>query len=303
MADNTEAEVTPGHSAPHRVSKMDPGVMVEGIFELMRSTLSEVLKPDVVDRALDKARKQPAVKAMLLQAKSKGSSAAAKAARGPSTIRSNYNLFTQECFHALKGANIQVGIIEVGSLWNVLPEQVKADFNKRYGGVRCVHPAVVLFRAAAICRGLAAASSCLCMVPGFPPSSYALTPAHCPVATTHVAAAVVIALSCREAYNAKIIAGTPAVLSDEVAAYEAAQDLEPVDYVKLYHQYKAAAAAAVEAKVKVGVCCRKHDFASGDRPLLGFLQLVSLKRCLYRTDQPIGSHCSIRMKERDLAPA
>eukprot|EP00878_Enallax_costatus_P022705 GHUV01024108.1.p1 GENE.GHUV01024108.1~~GHUV01024108.1.p1 ORF type:complete len:136 (+),score=23.13 GHUV01024108.1:161-568(+) len=135
MADNGDAD-TPHAAASHRASKGDPAVMVEGIFELLRCTLSEALKPELVERALDKARKQPAVRAMLAQAKLRGSGAAAKAARGPSPLRSAYNAFVQECFHHLKAANIQVGLMEVSGLWNVLPETQKAEFNKRFGGVK-----------------------------------------------------------------------------------------------------------------------------------------------------------------------
>lgn len=135
MADNGDAEAAPA-AAPSRASKGDPSVMVEGIFELLRCALSEALKPELVERALDKARKQPAVKAMLAQAKVRGSSAAAKAARGPSNMRSAYNAFVQECFHHLKAANIQVGLMEIGGLWNVLPDAQKAEMNKRFGGVK-----------------------------------------------------------------------------------------------------------------------------------------------------------------------
>lgn len=140
MADNADAEATPA-AAPQRAGKYDnaPAGMIEGFFELLRATLSEFIHPDVVDRSLDKARKAPAVKAMLAQAKgskARGGGAAAKAARGPANIRSAYNVFLQEAFHHLKAANIQVGLMDVGGLWNVLPEDVKADFNKRLSGVK-----------------------------------------------------------------------------------------------------------------------------------------------------------------------
>lgn len=100
-----------------------------------------------------------------------------------------------------------------------------------------------------LCCALVAATSlpcCLLYMPARHPGRYHSL--YSSLAVMHIVLLHVL-LPAREAYNAKLAAGTHVVLTEEAAAYEASQGLEPVDYVALYNKHKDAIAAATEAKV------------------------------------------------------
>lgn len=125
------AAATPGGGRRSRA--VDGGAIIEAVVELMRETLSELLAPAAVEAALRKAQKGAAMKALLSRAKG-----APKGPKTPGKLRSAYTAFVQECFHALKEANIQSDLQTVAGLWKLLPAHVISDVQGRFNAIKCV---------------------------------------------------------------------------------------------------------------------------------------------------------------------
>lgn len=59
------ADATPKTPTQKAARSSDVSVIVEGVFALLRTTLGEILKPELLEAVLKKAQKDPAVKAMM----------------------------------------------------------------------------------------------------------------------------------------------------------------------------------------------------------------------------------------------
>ncbi|KIZ02359.1 hypothetical protein MNEG_5597 [Monoraphidium neglectum] len=109
--------------------------IMEGMFELVRSTLTAVLNEEQVDRAIAQAKKLPAVKRMLAGVKAPK---AAGGGGGPKAVRSAYMAFTTLTMAALKASNRGdlANMTLVGQTWNKLPPAVKGKVEERLNALK-----------------------------------------------------------------------------------------------------------------------------------------------------------------------
>ncbi len=125
MAEEVGNGAATGSKAP-KVRVIDASVIAEGAVELIRCTLKELFHGDLVDAALNKAMKTPAVKALIARSKTKGKPKSAK-------VRSAYQVFVTVCLAKLLASGHRSTIMEAGVLWKALPaiqrEQMIARFN------------------------------------------------------------------------------------------------------------------------------------------------------------------------------
>lgn len=119
-------------SGMSRSRTIDAAILVEGISELVKGTLSELFNPDKVDAAMAKVQKLPAYKAMMAKLKSK----AKGAAKGPVPLRNSYAIFVQDFLAHVKAAGHTVTLMEASSIWRVLPAELKQDLSSRYTDVK-----------------------------------------------------------------------------------------------------------------------------------------------------------------------
>lgn len=130
MADpGTQTTSLPAPKRQSRKSSVNTAVMIAGVIELVSTVASELLNPDQVTAAINKAKKQPAVKAMLAAAKAK------TGPKGPAACCSAYHVFLQDFLGHIKAAGNEVTLMQAAGIWRVLPPEAKTDLKGRYSAI------------------------------------------------------------------------------------------------------------------------------------------------------------------------